>query len=103
MSNYAIINNKRGTMTTQTKMKDILYGYMYNCVHCGVVNAYGLTEQEADEYIKDWEQDNADLVADGETGEGACDWNYDVIAREDRRHIEDKQKCWKCNKLEKTT
>jgi hypothetical protein len=84
-----------------TGMKDIAYGYWWNCATCGTENAYGLTTEEADEYIKDWEEDNADLVAEGETGEGAVDWNYDVIARENNMHVEEKQACWKCNKTQK--
>ena len=67
-------------------MKDIAYGYWWNCEHCGEENAYGLTEEETDAYIKDWEEDNADLVAQGETGESVVDWNYDVIARENEMH-----------------
>ena len=43
-----------------TKIKDIAYGYWWNCAACGAENAYGLTQAEADEYIKDWEADNAD-------------------------------------------
>jgi len=78
-------------------MKQIEYGYFWNCAVCGEENAYGLDEAEAEEYIKDFERDNAEEVAEGETGEGACDWNYNVIAEENDAHIEDKEKCWKCN------
>ena len=84
-----------------TGIKDIEYGYWYNCVHCGTENAYGLTEAEAEEYIKDWEEDNRDLVEAGEDdGERVADWNYNVIAREAEWHKEEKQACWKCNKIE---
>ena len=79
------------------KMKDIAYGYWWHCAACGAENAYGLTEAEADEYIKDWEADNADSVAEGETGEGACDWDYNVIAEENDAHIEEQHRCWKCD------
>ena len=78
-------------------MKEIAYGYWWNCKSCGEENAYGLTEAEADDYIKEWEEDNADLVEEGETGEGACDWWYNVTAEENDAHIEDKQHCWKCD------
>ena len=79
-------------------MKDIEYGYWYNCVHCGTENAYGLDAEEAREYIADWEADNADLVAEGETGEGACDWWYNVTARENDAHIEEGHECRNCKK-----
>ena len=78
-------------------MKDIVMGYYYNCEHCNVENAFGVTQQELDEEIKQWEEDNADLVEDGETGESACDWWYNVTAEENDAHINDKEKCWKCN------
>tara|TARA_E500000178_G_scaffold161776_1_gene161368 strand:- start:184 stop:507 length:324 start_codon:yes stop_codon:yes gene_type:complete len=81
----------------QKQIKQIEYGYWWNCKSCGTENAYGLTEAEADEYIKDFEENNAEEVAEGETGEGACDWNYNVIAEENDAHIEDKEKCWKCD------
>ena len=80
-------------------MKDIAYGYWWNCAYCGEENAYGLTADEAEEYIKDWEEDNADEVAEGETGEGAVDWWYNVTAEENDAHIEEKHKCWKCTKV----
>tara|TARA_Y200000002_G_scaffold194904_1_gene161034 strand:- start:1043 stop:1366 length:324 start_codon:yes stop_codon:yes gene_type:complete len=79
------------------QIKQIEYGYWWNCADCGTENAYGLTEAEAEEYIKDFEENNAEEVAEGETGEGACDWNYNVIAEENDAHIEDKEKCWKCD------
>ena len=81
-------------------MKEIEYGYHYRCEHCGVENAYGLTEQEADDYIREWEADNRDLVQEGETGESACDWWYNVTAAENSAHIEDGEKCWKCRKTQ---
>jgi hypothetical protein len=80
------------------QLKEIAYGYWWNCTHCGVENAYGLTEAEAEEYIRDWEQDNADDVLEGETGEGACDWWYNVTARENDAHIEEQQTCRNCKK-----
>ena len=81
---------------TIKKMKDIAYGYWWNCAACGAENAYGVTEAEAAQYIADWEADNADSVAEGETGEGGCDWWYNVIAEESDAHIEEKHKCWSC-------
>ncbi len=78
-------------------MKQIEHGYWWYCKSCGTENAYGLNEQEAEEYIKDWEEDNADEVAEGETGYGACDWWYNVVAEENDAHIEEKHKCWKCD------
>ena len=79
------------------QIKQIEYGYWWNCAECGTENAYGLTEAEAEDYISDWESDNAEYVAEGETGEGACDWNYNVIAEENDAHIEEKCRCWKCD------
>ena len=61
-------------MNTQQQMKEIAYGYHYRCEHCGVENAYGVTQQELDDEVREWEEDNADLVAEGETGIGAMDW-----------------------------
>jgi hypothetical protein len=81
---------------TQQQMKEIAYGYYYNCEHCGVENAYGVTQQEADDYVREWEQDNKDLVEQGDTGEGACDWWYNVTAEENDAHINDKERCWQC-------
>jgi len=78
-------------------MKQIAYGYWWNCGACGTENAYGLTADEAEEYCRDWEEDNADAVEDGETGEGACDWWYNVTAEENDAHIEEGERCWKCN------
>ena len=69
-----------------TQIKEIAYGYLWNCATCGTENAYGLTDEEADDYNKEWEEDNADAVAEGETGEGACDWWYNVTARKRCTH-----------------
>ncbi len=30
-------------------MKDIVMGYYYNCEHCNVENAFGVTQQELDD------------------------------------------------------
>lgn len=80
-------------------MKQIEYGYWWACEHCGAENAYGLDAEEALEYIRDWEEDNRDLVDEGEdTGERVADWNYNVIAREAEWHKEEKQKCTTCKK-----
>jgi hypothetical protein len=81
----------------KTQMKDIEYGYWWNCEHCNEENAYGLTEAEALEYAREWEADNADAVAEGDTGERVADWNYNVIARERDAHVEEAHKCWKCS------
>jgi hypothetical protein len=89
-------NNKRGHMTEQ--LKEIAYGYWWNCVHCGTENAYGLTEAEAEAEIAEWEEDNADLVAEGETGAGAVDWWYNVTAEENRAHAEEQHACRNCKK-----
>ena len=80
----------------QKGMKQIEYGYWWNCAACGEENAYGLTEAEAEVYIREWEENNADEVAEGETGYGVCDWNYNVIAEENDEHIEEGECCWKC-------
>ena len=82
---------------TQQTMKDIVMGYYYRCEHCGIENAFGVTQPELDDEIAEWEADNADLVAEGETGYGACDWWYNVTAEENRAHIEQAHKCWKCD------
>ena len=85
-------------------MKDIEYGYWWNCTHCGAENAYGLTEAEAAAYIADWEADNADLVESGDdTGERVADWNYNVIAREAEWHVDEKEKCSTCKKVATST
>ena len=78
-------------------MKDIVYGYWWNCEHCGEENAYGLTDEEAEAYALEWEKENPEML-EHETGMGVVDWNYDVIARENEMHKEEKQKCWKCKK-----
>lgn len=49
------------------------YAYTWNCKKCGTENEFSMTPQEKQEYIDDWEADNQDLVADGETGQGALD------------------------------
>jgi hypothetical protein len=82
---------------TQQTMKDIVMGYYYRCEHCGIQNAFGVTQQELDDEIAEWEADNADLVAEGETGESACDWWYNVTAEENDAHVEQEHKCWSCN------
>jgi len=70
------------------------YGYTWNCKKCGAENEFTMTPQEKQEYINDWEADNQDLVADGETGEGALD-NLLLDQGEDSgMHYGDK--CVKC-------
>ena len=49
------------------------YAYTWNCEKCSTQNEFSMTPQEKQEYINDWEADNQDLVADGETGQGALD------------------------------
>ena len=43
-------------------MKDIAYGYWWNCEPCGEENAYGLTEEEAEAYAREWEKDNPEML-----------------------------------------
>jgi hypothetical protein len=69
-------------------------GYSWNCKKCGTANEFRMTPQEQQEYIDDWEKDNQDLVADGETGESALDWVLTTIGQESEMHIG--SKCKKC-------
>jgi len=70
------------------------YGYTWNCKKCGSENEFTMTPQEKQEYINDWEADNQDLVADGETGEGALDNLLLDQGEESGMHYGDK--CAKC-------
>ena len=44
---YSIRNNKN----KGANMKNIEYGYWWHCAACGAENAYGLTSDEAAQYI----------------------------------------------------
>jgi len=70
------------------------YGYTWNCKKCNAENEFTMTPQEKQEYIDDWEADNQDLVADGETGEGALDNLLMDQGEESGMHYGDK--CVKC-------
>ena len=79
--------------------KEIAYGYWWTCTHCGTENAYGLTQAEAEAEAREWELDNKDLVAEGETGIGSVDWWYNVTARENDAHVQAGHTCTHCMKL----
>jgi hypothetical protein len=77
------------------------YEYDWACEKCGAENRFVMTPQEADEYIKNWEEDNEDLVADGETGQAALDnLIYDAGAESNLHHGE---KCIKCGTIAEST
>lgn len=80
------------------QLKELAYGYYWNCIHCGVENAYGLDAREGIAAIEEWADDNADLIAEGEDAQAAIDWTYNVAAQEHKLHIEDKQTCRNCKK-----
>ena len=69
------------------------YGYTWNCKKCGTENEFTMTPQEKQEYIDDWEADNEDLVADGETGEAAL---IDTLAQGEDSGFHIGNKCVKC-------
>jgi hypothetical protein len=73
---------------------DESYGYEWECSNCGTENEFVMTPQERAQYIKDWEADNQDLVADGETGENALNNLLDDTGEESGMHYG--QKCIKC-------
>ncbi len=73
---------------------DESYGYEWQCSNCGTENEFVMTPQERAQYIKDWEADNQDLVADGETGENALNNLLDDTGEESGMHYG--QKCMKC-------
>ena len=79
-------------------LKELAYGYYWNCTHCGAENAYGLDAREGTAAIEEWALDNADLIAEGEDAQAAIDWTYNVAAEENKLHIEDKQLCRACKK-----
>ena len=70
------------------------YAYTWNCKKCGDENEFSMTPQEKQEYIDDWEADNQDLVADGETGQGALDNLLMDQGEDSGMHYGDK--CVKC-------
>jgi len=85
---------------TPVKMDDAVredddesYGYEWKCSNCGTENEFEMTPQERAEYIKDWEADNQDLVADGETGLDALNNLLDTGAESGMHYG---QKCIKC-------
>ena len=63
----SIINRIDG-VNAPVQEDDESYGYEWECSNCGTENQFDMTPQERAQYIKDWEEDNQDLVADGETG-----------------------------------
>ena len=73
---------------------DESYGYEWECSNCGTENEFVMTPQERAQYIKDWEADNQDLVANGETGENALNNLLDDTGEESGMHYG--QKCMKC-------
>ena len=72
---------------------DESYGYEWECSNCGTENQFDMTPQERAQYIKDWEADNQDLVADGETGLDALNNLLDTGAESGMHYG---QKCIKC-------
>jgi len=72
---------------------DESYGYEWECANCGTENEFEMSPQERAEYIKDWEEDNQDLVADGETGLDALNNLLDTGAESGMHYGE---KCIKC-------
>ena len=80
------------------QLKDIAYGYFWNCEHCGEENAYGLDAREGIAAIEEWAEDNADLIAEGEDAQAAIDWQYNVAAEEHKLHREEQQECRSCGR-----
>lgn len=70
-----------------------IYGYTWNCKKCGTENEFSMSRQDAQEYIDDWEADNQDLVADGETGSAAL---IDTLAQGEDSGFHYGNKCVKC-------
>lgn len=94
-----IINSpefKKAYNSTESAVQedDESYGYEWQCSNCGTENEFVMTPQERAQYIKDWEADNQDLVADGETGENALNNLLDDTGEESGMHYG--QKCMKC-------
>lgn len=72
--------------------------YDWECEKCGHENVFGMTQQEADEYIENWERENPEAVADGDSGESTLDWNMNVIGPDSEMHRG--QKCANCGAIE---
>jgi hypothetical protein len=70
-----------------------IYGYTWNCKKCGTENEFSMSRKDAQEYIDDWEADNEDLVADGETGEAAL---TDTLSQGEDSGFHIGDKCVKC-------
>ena len=83
------------------QLKDIAYGYFWNCAYCGVENAYGLDAREGIAAIEEWADDNADLIAEGEDAQAAIDWQYNVAAEEHKLHVEEGHECRACKRTAK--
>ena len=61
--------------------------YEWKCKKCGHTNTFGMTQKDVAEYIRSWEEDNPEIVASGEdTGEGALDWQMNVIKDQSGMH-----------------
>jgi hypothetical protein len=61
--------------------------YEWKCEKCGHTNTFGMTQKDVAEYIRSWEEDNPEIVASGEdTGEGALDWQMNVIKDQSGMH-----------------
>ena len=88
----SIINRIDG-VNAPVQEDDESYGYEWECSNCGTENQFDMTPQERAQYIKDWEEDNQDLVADGETGLDALNNLLDTGAESGMHHG---QKCIKC-------
>jgi len=73
---------------------DESYGYEWECSNCGTENEFEMSPQERAEYIKNWEENNQDLVADGETGLNALNNLLDDTGAESGMHYG--EKCIKC-------
>ena len=75
------------------QLKEIAYGYYWNCTHCGEENAYGLDAREGIAAIEE--------CAEGEDAQAAIDWQYNVAAEEHRLHVEEGHECRACKKTAK--
>ena len=85
--------------TTEDNVDDVypgtgdIYGYTWNCKKCGTENEFSMSRQDAQEYIDEWEADNEDLVADGESGSSAL---IDALAQGEDSGFHIGNKCVKC-------
>ena len=70
-----------------------IYGYTWNCKKCGTENEFSMSRKDAQEYIDEWEADNEDLVADGETGSAAL---TDTLSQGEDSGFHYGNKCVKC-------